>query len=326
MPASGATSARRLITLFRRSDSSAHQDVLLTSGCGSDRPEFGPILVSLVSSAPVSIRLTAASISQAVQILRRVWNHPANRNRRVRQIRRAICYQARGRLLGKPTLTQIGDYSLMWARLHEPSSSKPLYFNPPDYYEMLEWRRWLRRGDLFIDVGANVGYYSLWAAESGARVVAIEPSSRTLWQLRANVSLNDYDITVLACAIGATPGVVRITTDQGPMNRLALEGEEGEEVTMTTLDLVLDGRSAYVKMDVETAEFAVLMGAHQSLIDKRLKLIQMEWARPGDMESANQFVEFLGAYDYELFRAGPRGLTPAADLDRGGEVFARPVS
>lgn len=280
----------------------------------------------LVPSAPVSIRLAVAPISEAVQILRRVWDHPANKSRRVRQIRKAICYQARGRLLRKPTLTLIGDRSLMWARLHEPSSSKPLYFNPPDYYEMLEWRRWLRPGDLFIDIGANVGYYSLWAAESGARVVAIEPSSQTLWQLRANVSLNDYDITVLACAMGATPGVARITTDQGPMNRHTLAGEEGEEVTMTTLDLVLDGRSAYVKMDVETAEFAVLMGAHQSLLDKRLQLIQMEWARPGDMESATRFVEFFRAYDYELFRAGPGGLSPVTDLDRGGEVFVKPIA
>ncbi len=271
------------------------------------------------------MRRALASIREAVQILQLVWTHPANQDRRVRQVWRAICYQARGRLLGKPTLTRIGERSLMWARLHEPSSSKPLYFNPPDYYEMLEWRRWLSRGDLFIDVGANVGYYSLWAAECGARVVAIEPSSHTVWQLRANVALNEYDITVLECAMGASPGVARLTTDEGPMNRLALPGEEGEEVTLTTLDLVLDGRSAYVKVDVETAELAVLMGAHESLLDKRLQLIQMEWARPGDMDSANRFVEFFQAYDYELFRAGPGGLSPAADLDRGGEIFVKPI-
>lgn len=92
----------------------------------------------------------------------------------------------------------------MWAKPHSPSSSKPLYFNPPDFYEMLVWRAHLVPGDLLVDIGANVGYYSLWVAEAGAEVIAVEPDVDSRADLEENIALNpSYRVEVLGCAIGA---------------------------------------------------------------------------------------------------------------------------
>lgn len=54
------------------------------------------------------------------------------------------------------------------------SASTVVYANLPAYSEMLAWRRIIRPGDVFIDVGANVGSYGLWAADHGACVLAFE--------------------------------------------------------------------------------------------------------------------------------------------------------
>ena len=40
---------------------------------------------------------------------------------------------------------------------------------------MLVWQQALRPGDLFVDVGANIGSYAIWAADLGADVIALEP-------------------------------------------------------------------------------------------------------------------------------------------------------
>src|SRR5215203_2592064 len=98
----------------------------------------------------------------AYKVLRYVWRHPANRHARWRGVGRAVAFQVRGRL-GRPTLATIGSRSRMWVELHHAGASKVLYSNPPDWPEMLAWQRLLSPGDLFVDVGSNVGAYALWA-------------------------------------------------------------------------------------------------------------------------------------------------------------------
>ena len=57
---------------------------------------------------------------------------------------------------------------------------------------MIAWRRVLRPGDLFLDVGANVGSYTIWAGELGADVIALEPAPDTYALLLENIDLNGY--------------------------------------------------------------------------------------------------------------------------------------
>ena len=54
-----------------------------------------------------------------------------------------------------------------------------------------------RRGDLFVDVGANVGSYSIWATELGAEVIALEPAEDTFALLEENAALNGYPIKTI---------------------------------------------------------------------------------------------------------------------------------
>lgn len=62
----------------------------------------------------------------------------------------------------------------------------------------------IRSGDKFIDVGANIGYYSVLAGSLGAKPIAFEPLPSVLKQLRQNFELNDIDVSgIKPYAIGA---------------------------------------------------------------------------------------------------------------------------
>jgi len=200
--------------------------------------------------------------------------------------------------------------------------------NPPNWPEMLVWKRYLRPGDLFLDVGANIGVYSVYAAECGAEVIAVEPVPHNAKRVRENLDLNGYAGEVVQNALSDHPGRVRITADEDSYNHLVDEG--GIEVTATTLDELLGNRSAVAKIDVEGAEELVLAGARKALSEHRIKLLQLEWIvneRLGiiDRVKAQTILDDAG---YELFvpdRFGvlsPLGNRPFASLN----VFAMPVA
>jgi precorrin-6B methylase 2 len=108
-------------------------------------------------------------------------------------------------------MTTIGRHGRMWVDLHSTRASTVLYANPPVWCEMQTWLRILQRGDLFIDVGSNVGSYALWAADLGAEVVAIEPSPEAGRKLRENARLDDFPVTVLERGLAAEPGRMTLT-------------------------------------------------------------------------------------------------------------------
>ena len=120
-------------------------------------------------------RRPAARMTTATAVVRYVWEHPSNAGHRPRALLRLAGYQARARLLRRRAVARLGERSRLWVDLHRTGASMVMYANPPDLPEMLAWRRALRDGELFVDVGA----YTIWAAELGAEVIALEPAADT---------------------------------------------------------------------------------------------------------------------------------------------------
>ena len=158
-----------------------------------------------------------------------------------------------------------------------------MYANPLEWPEVHCWRRVLREGDLFVDIGANIGVYSIWAIELGASVVAVEADPEAAGMLRENLRLNGYEqcARVVEAAVADRPGTMRFTTDLGVENHLVLDDAATgplREVPVTTLDSLLGDRSAAgAKIDVEGAEALVLQGARHTLAEGRIALIHLEW-------------------------------------------------
>jgi len=256
-----------------------------------------------------------------------ILTHPANEGERVSALFRSARFQARGRVLRRRTLARLGERSAIWAELHRQAASKVVYANPPDHPEMLVWQRVLQPGDLFVDVGANVGSYVIWAGELGAEGVALEPAADTYALLVENVALNGYPIKTIQAAAGATAGTARFTSGRDTVNRLDPEGSV--EATVMTIDSIVDDRIvAGLKIDVEGFEIDVLRGCEHALSEHRIRLIQLEWnetsmaAVGADRQSV---VDLLDKYGYGLFRPDRAGvLRPLTDPGFGPDVFACP--
>lgn len=272
----------------------------------------------------MTIAATAADVKNVVKF---VWEHPSNENERTRAMLRAAAFQIRGRVLRRRTLAHLGEKSLIWADLHRTGASRIVYANPPDNPEMLTWRKSLRPGDLFIDVGANIGSYAIWAAEAGAEVTALEPAHDTFTLLQENVELNDYTIKTICAAAGAKLGTARFTRGQDCVNRLDPNGTA--ETDVLTIDSIIGNRTvAGMKVDVEGFELEVLRGCEQALSEHRLRLIQLEWNATSLQAVGTDrqpVADLLAQHNYSLYRAESDGsLTLLTDLGFGADVFARP--
>lgn len=143
-------------------------------------------------------------------------------------------------------------------------------------HEMLEdLRRRLPPDGVFFDVGANIGNHTLFAAGvCGARVLAFEPSGELADHCAANLQANGVAerVELRREGVGERSGWARIVP--GPrhnagMTRLELaEGPEGDAVAVTSLDdaaASFGAAPSVVKVDVEGMEYAVLLGARETL-------------------------------------------------------------
>lgn len=270
---------------------------------------------------------TNAFIVHSMNVVKFTWKHPANKEARLRAMLRLARFQARGRLLRRPTFARLGDRSGVLAYLHRHAAMRVVCANPPDYPEMIVWRQALRQGDLFIDVGANIGSYAIWASELGAKVIALEPAHDTFALLTENVALNGYPVETIRAAAGASCGSARFTTGKDTVNRM---DPEGQAVTsLVTVDSIVKDRIVGgMKIDVEGFEIEVLRGCERALSERRIKLIQLEWnANSWKAVGTDRqpIAKLLSKYKYNLYRPCDDGaLIPITDINVGPDVFARP--
>lgn len=262
--------------------------------------------------------------AQRVRLPLYILRHPANKGRRLRALCRAVSFQIGSRLGGRTTIASIGNQR-MWINVGSASATKVLYGSPPDWPEMQAWKRLLQPGDLFIDVGANVGVYSLWAAALGARVIAIEPDPIAAGRLRANLALNPgIDVEVIEAAASAVDGTTSLTTGLDSKNHLG----EGQQVRALTLDQIArkSPSIAGVKIDVEGAERLVLQGSVRLLQRRAVRVFQLEWNSASQAllgENRSPIRSLFDEHGYRLFRPDAHGeLVPTHAADYGPDVFA----
>jgi FkbM family methyltransferase len=192
---------------------------------------------------------------------------------------------------------------------------------------MLVWRQVLRPGDLFLDVGANIGSYTIWACDLGAECVALEPAQDTFALLLENVTLNGYPVQAIQAAAGEFCGTARFTNGRDCINHLDAEGEV--ETAVVTIDSIIGNRTvAGMKVDVEGFEMGVLRGCEQALSEHRLRLIQLEWNSASEAATGRDrqpVADLLEKFDYKLYRPDRYGtLVPVEDVSFGNDVFAAP--
>ena len=273
-------------------------------------------------------RIARRKFTTGRDLITYVWRLPANAGQRPRAVLRTIGFQVQGRVLGRRTVTRLGERSKVLVDMRRATSLKALYGNPPDMPEMLAWRGALRDGGVFIDVGANVGIYTIWAVELGAEVIALEPADDTFALLQENIALNGYQVTMVQAAAGDHCGTARFSAGMDSVNSLDPAGPV--EAQLVTVDsLIGDRHVTGMKVDVEGFEIDVLRGCARALAERRIGLIQLEWNETSWLAVGTDrrpVADLLAGYGYELYRPDLAGrLVPVTDPGFGADVFARPA-
>ena len=144
----------------------------------------------------------------------------------------------------------------------------------------------LRLGDVFIDVGANMGYFTLLASElvgEEGLVVAFEPSPGNLHWLSYNVSINGLpNVLLQSTALAEHSAIQRLTVppiyNNGVSNlRARQNGEATTPAWVQRFDelpvaLTQNGRVSLVKIDTEGLEIKVLQGMRTLLASENPRL------------------------------------------------------
>lgn len=144
----------------------------------------------------------------------------------------------------------------------------------------------LRSTDVFFDIGANTGVFSLLAKgiNPAIKVVSAEPSRANLELLMANVGLNAFDIKVEDAAVTSVDGQAVLHDMPGVSYSASLEGDWREgtverTVRATTLDSIAARHGCagrlLIKIDVEGHEAEVLKGAPCVIASKPTFLIEI---------------------------------------------------
>jgi FkbM family methyltransferase len=168
-------------------------------------------------------------------------------------------------------------------------------------------RRWLQPGMNAIDIGANLGIYSLPMAQlvgPRGRVIAFEPGSEPRGLLERSRTLNsiaNLEIVAAALSDGRREGrLVFGTSSEG--NALGVGGA-GESVAVTSLDIENGERNwpapDFVKIDAEGEEDRVLAGG-RDLFAKHSPLVMIEVG--GDEKTSARFASTFAAMGYRLLR------------------------
>lgn len=172
--------------------------------------------------------------------------------------------------------------------------------------------RHLKPGDVFYDVGANIGFYSTIAARlvgASGMVYAFEPSPVSAQAVRENAARNGFDnVKVIEAAVSDFTGVARLVEGRmAAMQRI----EAGDGVSVISIDEVQNLRPASVVMiDVEGGEIEVLRGMLQTIAKHRpVIMCEIHWIADEFFRFHNAELAPLG-YEVKTLTGKPFPMTP----------------
>jgi FkbM family methyltransferase len=182
-----------------------------------------------------------------------------------------------------------------------------------DWEEFNLISRYVKSGDEVFDIGANMGYYTIWMSKfiGNGRIHSFEPDIKNFERLNKNIAINRLTNQVVSNkkAAGDMDGEIDFTTGLDGENHISNQTSENlVTIQSTQIDKYASenniGAIAYMKIDVEGFEYAVLKGSNTFLVNKKIDIIQLEINNTicNSGKSITDLLELLSYYRYELCR------------------------
>lgn len=191
---------------------------------------------------------------------------------------------------------------------------REIYFNCYDSKQLPLLLRYITAGQTYIDVGANVGFYSLHIAKKikgNGRIYSFEPDPMLYKSLHKNYGLNTFARTIKIYNLAITNCVETMpfyvhhdgASGEGSLTRFPRLTGKSITVDTMTIDRFLEiekiEKVNFIKIDIEGNEFELLEGAKHSLKDQCLEKIYIEFNGPLQMQKGRTLTELLELFaDY----------------------------
>ncbi|MGY3346691.1 MULTISPECIES: FkbM family methyltransferase [unclassified Bradyrhizobium] len=184
-------------------------------------------------------------------------------------------------------------------------------------------------GDTVLDVGANIGFYTVESAAvvgQGGRVISIEAAPSHAQSLRRNIEINRLqNVSVFEAAVGSSSGMATLkrsnAANLGMFSLGAIDGVEAHIVKIRTIDDILAEAHVtslkLIKMDIEGSEYRALLGAKNAIEEYRPSiLIEINDAALHSCgSSSSQLLALLQDWGYRGWTIGRNSTRPINEVE-----------
>ena len=266
-----------------------------------------------------------------------IFSHPLGKKHPLKSLLRFIVWQLQTSLSPSKLIVKsfVGPVNF-YAKKGLTGITGNIYTGLHEFGDMGFLLHFLRPRDVFFDVGANVGSYTLLATGvCKAKSIAIEPIKSTFNILQQNIRLNNLqnDVQLLNNGAGAATGALAFSSAEDTTNHVLADDEITNNINLIpviTIDsLLTDGAPTLIKIDVEGYETEVLKGMAETLKASSLKALIMELNGSGERYGFNEYAihqslieNNFKPYSYDPFT---RSLTLLATYGNYNTIYCRDI-
>ena len=221
-------------------------------------------------------------VKDLLSTLKFIFTHPASGKNKWAAFKRFTGWQIQSRTFQRPVVYPFVEQSKLIVQGGMTGATGNIYTGLHEFEDMMFLLHLLRPGDLFVDVGANIGSYTVLAsAVVGANSVSFEPVPATYLHLKHNVAINDVEplVELHNAGVGSEEGILHFTSGLDTMNHVASDPSSAGNirVDIVTLDKILENKNpVLIKMDTEGFEMSVLEGALSTIGQPSLMALIIE--------------------------------------------------
>jgi len=247
--------------------------------------------------------------------LKFIFIHPFNSDNKINAIINFFKWQLSCLLNPYPIIYNFTENSKLIITKGLAGATGNLYCGLMEYNEMGFLLHFLKPADTFVDIGANIGSYTILASSQvKANSISIEPLQETFKKLIDNILINKVEQNVKAfnIGLGSEIGKIHFTQSLDTINHVATKEEiDTIEVKIDTLDNLLMNEQcpSLIKIDVEGYENEVINGAEKTLENQSLKAIIIELNGSGSRygyDDENIHLKLL-QYGFKPYCYNPKG-------------------
>lgn len=250
----------------------------------------------------------------------RVLEHPLNKDKPLNTLGRILWWKYNQHFIKLPATVEIVEGVRCMCYPDSSYGGLIVYQRFPEYEEMNYIHNKLKKGDVFIDIGANIGAISLIAASKvgdHGKVYAFEPNKVVLPRLVENVHLNNMDgiIKVLAMAVSNTNSEVTFINEEASEVSHISYSKRSEMTTELVKTVALNkfiknnkiNKVKMIKIDVEGAELNVLKGCMGVFNNIESMLVEINTNSEKYGNSTQDTLDFISEQGYKTYHFADNG-------------------